>query len=431
MQLIISNPYFPPYSTGGAEHSLEQLCLNLSNEGVRIDIVTPSFDIKDQREDINENFRVNRFGTDVIIQAGQDSNIENYFFSREYHNKTVKSIRSLSQKKTILIANNAQCILPVAEASNKLSLPSIAIVRDAQYFCMPGSCIQSRKPVNTVVCKGFTGQFFCYLKSLQRNGAINRRAYPGIAFDSALLQIRRIKLRKRGLQSMDKIVAISEGIKNIFSANNVLHEKTRISVIHNFHTAIDPVDPTAVAYFLKENSLDNCPYFLVAGKKSYGKGSDLAFDAIQKLNSRLEFNAAKILFVGKGGGKYNSKHSVDHESISQALLMGVLRKAVALIVPGRCQEGLHRSMVDAVFYKKPIICTEAGGVATGVVNDMNGYIVPCEDSNSLAEAMEKILSWDKEQYNQCASTSKKIFNQKFSSSVLQDKWTTLLGNCLK
>ncbi|MCI5156942.1 MAG: glycosyltransferase family 1 protein [Candidatus Electrothrix sp. AUS1_2] len=108
--------------------------------------------------------------------------------------------------------------------------------------------------------------------------------------------------------------------------------------------------------------------------------------------------------------------------------MGILRKAVALVVPGRCQEGLHRSMVDAVFCKKPIICTEAGGVATGVINDMNGYIVPCEDSDSLAEAMKKILYWDKEQYNQCALISKKIFDQKFSSSVLCDKWMKLINN---
>ncbi|MCI5156943.1 MAG: hypothetical protein D3906_00615 [Candidatus Electrothrix sp. AUS1_2] len=114
---------------------------------------------------------------------------------------------------------------------------------------------------------------------------------------------------------MDKIVAISEAIKNIFIVNNLLHGKTEISVIHNFHTAIGPANHSEVRTFLKANSLDKCPYFLVAGKKSYGKGSDLAFEAIHKLNNQLELNSAKILFVGKGRSKYNSHNSVDHKSI--------------------------------------------------------------------------------------------------------------------
>ena len=109
--------------------------------------------------------------------------------------------------------------------------------------------------------------------------------------------------------------------------------------------------------------------------------------------------------------------------MSQSLLLGILKASIALIIPGRWQEGLHRTMIDALFAGIPVICTEAGAPPVdGVINGSTGYVVPCENSEALKDAMIRVLDWTPEQREACRLASAKRFLSNFGTDYLITQW---------
>jgi glycosyltransferase involved in cell wall biosynthesis len=200
----------------------------------------------------------------------------------------------------------------------------------------------------------------------------------------------------------------------------------RISTIQNFSTDVMLAPDTEVVGFLAKLGFGTEPYFIVAGKKSYGKGSDVAVAAMHLVVKKGVHT--KILFVGKGvlaGGK-GEHYIVDHPSVPLPLLLGLVSRAAALVIPGRWQEGLHRTMIDALALCVPIICTEAGAPPVeGVRDGLNGRVVACNDAGTLADAMTDILRWGEKEKRTCKEESLRLFSERFSDGVIMDKWINL------
>jgi len=421
MKIVIANPFYPPYpiEPGGAEHSLEQMCRIFTDEGWKLRIVTPSFDGKPGIE-CNGNIEIDRFASGINKSSFPNGDPQRYFDSTTYVNGTAlaiaKAVKSFG--KPFVIANNAQSIIPVVSASRKLGVPCLGIVRDAQLLCEMGSCIHSRKPSTALPCKGVLGAGKCKIKFCRERGDVNLRALPGIFIDGMHLGFRRKRLRAAYLTT-NSIITISEALKLMLSKIDGFAVK-EMRVIRNFHTGIEPASNEELQHFLERTKIGNLRFFLVVGKKSYGKGSDVAVNAARVL--RASRSDVLVVFAGKGDLINSHSGIVDVGQISQSLLMRLLLKSTGVVVPGRCQEGLHRTMIDAVWYGKPVICTEAGGVSEGVRHNANGYIVPCDDVYSLANAMTKVLSWEDKQIDLCRRASKEIYEAIFSDRVLIEKW---------
>lgn len=58
-------------------------------------------------------------------------------------------------------------------------------------------------------------------------------------------------------------------------------------------------------------------------------------------------------------------------------------------------EGTPRTLVEARCFGSPVIATNIGGVPTSVTNGVDGLLVPANDPESMADAIEKILDDDK------------------------------------
>jgi len=139
----------------------------------------------------------------------------------------------------------------------------------------------------------------------------------------------------------------------------------------------------------------------------------------------------RVLFVGKGKLMVSPSDSyVDSPSVSPPLLLALLQASAGLLVPGRWQEGLHRTMIDALRYGIPVICSEAGGVKEGVVEGQTGYVFPCDDVEAYSENLRRVIQWSDVQRDACINTSSILFNQQFSDDKILYQWEMLFKELL-
>jgi len=112
MRIIIANPYFLPYAPGGAEYSLEQKCRRFVAEGWEIHVVTNCYDGKPRRES-RDGYEVEFVESPVMLPEGQQIDATSYLRSSDYEELLFRNLISAvseSEKRPILIANNAQCL---------------------------------------------------------------------------------------------------------------------------------------------------------------------------------------------------------------------------------------------------------------------------------------------------------------------------------
>lgn len=68
----------------------------------------------------------------------------------------------------------------------------------------------------------------------------------------------------------------------------------------------------------------------------------------------------------------------------------VWRRADMAVVPSRGGEGMPRAMLEAACCARPLIVTDVPGCRQFVRNGVEGYVVPPEDPQALAEAIQKL-----------------------------------------
>lgn len=420
MRLIIANAYFPPFAPGGAEDSLVECIVRLSRQGHEVDVVTCSFD-----GNIGEsNFagcNLIHVASPVQLNVGSQNSADEYlkskFFFRSFVNALIE--RTNNNGIELLLANNTHCYRSVAEAGRLRGLKTVAVVRDTEVMCSTGSCMEGCPAEHATACHGIVGSALCNISFQRNHGVRGWRPWPGMFMDGLRIGIQRYRVQ-RSLIQYSKIITISNALeRQLLATLPILAGRTR--VIPNFSTSVDAVGTKTVHEFLGSLGIVPGCYVLAAGKKSRGKGSDVLASSIQRLRS--EGVQIKALFLGKGKiDKLNCSGVVDHAPVSKELLLGVLKEAVALVVPGRCQEGLHRSMIDALRLGIPVICTDAGGVSEGVQDRVTGRVVPCGNVEALVVALRDVSGWNAARRELCAKAAFQHFENNYSDRNVENKW---------
>lgn len=431
MRIIIANPYFPPYAPGGAEYSLEQMCRRFVTEGLKILVVTNCYDGNPRRES-RDGYEVDLVESPVMLSQGQQIDASTYLQSSIYEEELFQSLVHAigeSDDKTLLMANNAQSLIGVAEAGAMTGVPTIGIIRDTQVICETGTCIDNQPAVSAMPCCGLLGAAWCMLRFQRNRGLVGWRPVPSVLLNGVRNGWRRSRLRRCGLSKMTSIVTISDALRDLVRTIPGM-DRRDIVTIRNFHTEIELPGETEILKFLVSLGLEPNKYFLFAGRKTYGKGADLAVDAIKTVNA--ERSDVKLLLLGRERVLSESDSSfVDHISVSQSILLGVLKNCCALLIPGRWQEGLNRTMIDALHMGVPIICSEAGAPPVeGVIDGKNGYVVKCSSISAIAEAMFKVMKWDAQALERCREVSLIRFQERFADDILLSAWKCLFFNLI-
>ncbi|MFM5225743.1 glycosyltransferase family 4 protein [Aeromonas veronii] len=107
-------------------------------------------------------------------------------------------------------------------------------------------------------------------------------------------------------------------------------------------------------------------------------------------------------------------------------VVSVLHTADCFVLPSYYREGVPRSLLEAGSCGLPLITTDSVGCRETVLNGENGYLVVPRDSNSLFNAMKRMVELSIEQRNAMGLTSRNYMIDNFSESLVLQSYQHVL-----
>ncbi|MEM4252111.1 MAG: glycosyltransferase family 4 protein [Candidatus Nitrosotenuis sp.] len=136
------------------------------------------------------------------------------------------------------------------------------------------------------------------------------------------------------------------------------------------------------------------------GRDSYEKGIDILKSAEPKINGKVVYCT----------------------DLPWKDAMKILKSSSVLVVPSRI-ESIPQVIKEAFFLRVPVIATNVGGIPELITDGVNGILVPPQDPERLAGAINKLLS-DKE-------LSRRIADSGYDFVIRNLTWETLLPKYIK
>lgn len=202
---------------------------------------------------------------------------------------------------------------------------------------------------------------------------------------SMLIDPPRIRLYCRTLQKADTVVAVHQDAKDLL-ANFVDESKIEVVPLG--------VDPTEFTFSERSNTSS----LVAIGMLKERKGYDILLDALASVSA--EFPEVQLHIFGEGPlrGKLESQaerngladHVTFHGYVDQSVLQKYLADARAFVHPSR-SESFSLVRLEAMATGTPMVVSNTAGATEMVRDGTEGYVVPIEDSDALADAISRVL----------------------------------------
>ena len=224
------------------------------------------------------------------------------------------------------------------------------------------------------------------------------------------------KLIERGIVKQDKIKVIYNGIDN---ENYPLQIETNKGLARE-------------RYGFKKQ----IPLLLNVGGLRKPKGHIVLLEAAAILKKK----GIAFLFVIAGEGKLRQHLEVVIEDLRlerYVRLLGQrddipeLMAAADVFVLSSLWEGLPLVVLEAMASGLPVVSTNVGGVPELVVDNETGFLVPPENPQLLAEAIERMLSLPEHQRLAMGQAGKKRIEENFTLNKMVSAYEDLYLECLK
>lgn len=124
--------------------------------------------------------------------------------------------------------------------------------------------------------------------------------------------------------------------------------------------------------------------------------------------------------------KLNLKESVKLESFMKNVHEAVIKDA--MYVNSSDYEGISNAMLEAMAIGMPVVCTDCpiGGAKATINNGENGLLVPIQNAEALASAMNRVI--EEEGLVDKLSQNASKLRDEISLDSITDKWISLLGD---
>ncbi|MEO2069257.1 MAG: glycosyltransferase family 4 protein [Desulfurobacteriaceae bacterium] len=237
-------------------------------------------------------------------------------------------------------------------------------------------------------------------------------------------------LTKLKYKLTDKIVAISECVKNILKENLKL-EENKIEVIYS---SVDPkVEKSLNFEKVKEirRELNGTPIIgsvaALTDQKNIPTFIESASFVLEK------YPNAKFLVLGEGKKRKELQNLIEKKGLSgKFYLLGFKRevvnfvKAFDVFVLPSDYEGLGSSILIAMLLKVPVVSTDAGATKEIVLNKETGILVPKRNPEKLADGIIKMIE-DKALRETCTKNAYRMVKEKFTVDKMVEKYVKLYG----
>lgn len=230
---------------------------------------------------------------------------------------------------------------------------------------------------------------------------------------------------------VDKIVAISEVVKEILIRSGI--EKEKITVIYS---TINCEDFSGKSNLREGLGLpQDTPILGTVGSLVNIKGHKYLFEAMVKIKE--EFPQVRLLVVGEGPLEEKLKKLAEKLGLESVIIFTGFRKDIPEIlgildvfVLASLKEGLGVSLLEAASYGLPIVATNVGGIPEVVKDGITGFLVPPKDSKTLAEKIIYLLAHP-EEAQKMGENGKEWIRKNFSVEKMVNKYATLYESLMQ
>lgn len=192
-------------------------------------------------------------------------------------------------------------------------------------------------------------------------------------------------------------------------------------------------NPVAVTNKLEEDSGLNVPkpVIVAMGRLELQKGFDLLIQAFSRLDEH--YDEWNLLIIGEGSRRAELKAMVKQRGLGgRVSLLGriknphaVLRRADIFILPSR-YEGFPNALLESMAVGLPVISFDCHSGPGEIIEDrVNGLLVPPEDVEALAVAMERLMR-NEDERTRLGTNAKKV-TEVLSMNRVMCMWEALLS----
>ena len=167
-----------------------------------------------------------------------------------------------------------------------------------------------------------------------------------------------------------------------------------------------PIDVEKIKKITR-NVTKNEKQVVYIGRDSYEKGTDI----LKKIENKIN---AKVIYCT----------NLDWESAMQ-----ILKSSNILIVPSRI-DNIPNVIKEAFFLKIPVVATDIKGISEIVTNDVNGILVPSEEPEKLADAVNQLLD-NKEKMKEITENGHDFIIKNMTWNILLSKYIEFYEKLLK
>ncbi|MFW2053591.1 glycosyltransferase family 4 protein [Acinetobacter baumannii] len=220
----------------------------------------------------------------------------------------------------------------------------------------------------------------------------------------------------------NKIVTLTERDKSFWDKRFDLEHTNKVVAIAN---------PSP--YELQENtpSLEH-KTILCVGRLTYQKGFDLLIPSWSKVAHKLD--GWKIIIVGTGEDEVSLKEMAVNYGVSDSIIFAgqqknmdpFYRQASFFCMSSRF-EGLPMVLLEAISYGLPIVSYDCDtGPSEIIQNDVNGFLVPKSDIDSLSRTIEKVANLERIEHDRFVNASKEKIKE-FNLNKIYLDWCKVFG----
>ncbi|PWL32312.1 glycosyltransferase family 4 protein [uncultured Roseivirga sp.] len=249
----------------------------------------------------------------------------------------------------------------------------------------------------------------------------------GSGFDETNLKSKAIAKVVKGLyrdtlKSVDGVIFQNADDQAFFEQNGLLTNTVQRGVIEG--TGVDMIH-----YCLKsEPALPEKVKFLFIARLIKEKGIPELVEAAKLIRKKgYDFEVQLLGWVDPNPGGISQKEVDELHSSGLVNYLGTtddvrpyIEAADVFVLPTYYNEGLPRTIQEAMAMKKPIITTDHPGCRETVEEGRNGFLIPTRDAQSLANAMERFIK-EPEQVLIMGQQSHEMAKEKFDVNKINER----------
>jgi glycosyltransferase involved in cell wall biosynthesis len=363
MKILMVADSYPPRIGGLGKH-VQMLSKELTSRGHKVIVFTIGYPDLPQfeEEDGVKVYRLSGFFQKIPFLYKDTASkkpppIRDWLISKELR-------RILKEEKTDVVHAHGWVLYSVLPLRKDFRIPLVATLHDYGLVCPITTLLMGNN-----VCDGpFTGK--CVACGRDQYGVVKSlAAYLGV------------KSNRGRLGKVDKFIAVSSYVRQVHLRDLGLRDDD-IAVIPNFY-AFGEGEEIRIAGWLPED------FILFVGALVPAKGIDALIQAYQKLNTQT-----KLVLIGARHPAYHYKNTENITIIENApyeVVTQAYRNCRFAVFPSIWPEPCPTVTFEAMSHKKAIIVSEVGGFTDIVVNGETGILVPPNDTDALAQAINYLL----------------------------------------